>query len=42
MAEDRGNRYAHIVGMPPDDDDDDLIHCVRPLIKVKGVKGQGH
>jgi len=42
MAEDRGNRYAHIVGMPPDDDDDDVIHCVRPLIKVKGVKGQGH
>jgi len=23
MAEDRGNGYAHIVGVPPDDDDDD-------------------
>jgi len=22
MAEDRGNGYAHIVGVPPDDDDD--------------------
>ena len=23
MAKDRGNGYAHIVGVPPDDDDDD-------------------
>jgi len=25
MAEDRGNSYAHIVGVLPDDDDDDDI-----------------
>jgi len=26
MAEDRGNGYAHIVGVPPDDDDDDYYY----------------
>jgi len=25
MAEDRGNSYAHTVGMPPDDDDEQAL-----------------
>ena len=27
MAEDSGNSYAHIVGVPPHDDDDDTDHA---------------
>jgi len=37
MAEDRGNSYARIVGVPPDDDDDDNIVSYQSLKQAASI-----